>query len=147
MFLVNSPVMISWALTTAPVWPARIRPKVFAPAVTTGTPAIYVAELTVALMLATLRRICRDEFDVEEAAFPALMDFVDRMGTGASELQSVKVFRGFDRPRRIALARRPVIEQPVRPALGVGGAEQRGVQEIVVAHAVRHYMECSAAPE
>ncbi|MFN4273770.1 MAG: TerB family tellurite resistance protein [Aliihoeflea sp.] len=56
--------------------------------------------------LATLRRICRDEFDVEEAAFPALMDFVDRMGTGASELQSVKVFRGFDRPRRIALARR-----------------------------------------
>lgn len=55
--------------------------------------------------LATLRRICSEAFDVSEASFPALMDFVERMG-GASELQAVRVFRGFDYPRRVALARR-----------------------------------------
>ena len=47
----------------------------------------------------------------------------------------------------IAFVRRAVIEQAVRPALGVGGAEQRRLQEIIVAHDVRHYMECNTAPE
>jgi uncharacterized tellurite resistance protein B-like protein len=56
--------------------------------------------------LATLRRICREAFDVDEAAFPVLMDLVDRLGGGAGNLQTLRVFRGFDRPRRIALARR-----------------------------------------
>jgi uncharacterized tellurite resistance protein B-like protein len=57
--------------------------------------------------LATFRRICKEAFDISEASFPALMDFVDRMG-GASELQTVRAFRGFDYARRVALARRMV---------------------------------------
>jgi uncharacterized tellurite resistance protein B-like protein len=56
--------------------------------------------------LATLRRICRDSFEIEEAAFPAMMDFVERMEGGTRGPRLVAVFRGFDRPRRIALARR-----------------------------------------
>lgn len=55
--------------------------------------------------LAMLRRICREAFDVEEAAFPGLMHVVEQMGVG-NELQSVRVFRSFDHPRRVALARR-----------------------------------------
>ena len=57
--------------------------------------------------LVTLRRICKEAFDIGEASFPALMDFVDRVG-GGSELQTVRVFRDFDYPRRVALARRMV---------------------------------------
>lgn len=55
--------------------------------------------------LATLRRICREAFGVDEAAFPALMEVIERMGA-VNEMQSVRAFRGFDHPRRVALARR-----------------------------------------
>jgi len=55
--------------------------------------------------LAVLRRICREAFDVEEAAFPGLMHVVEEMG-GTKGLQTVRVFRSFDHPRRVALARR-----------------------------------------
>jgi len=55
--------------------------------------------------LAMLQRICRESLDVEEAALPGLMYVVQEMG-GASEFQTVRVFRSFDHPRRVALARR-----------------------------------------
>ncbi|MGY6710319.1 MAG: TerB family tellurite resistance protein [Rhizobiaceae bacterium] len=55
--------------------------------------------------LAMLRRICREAFDVEDAAFPGLMHVVKEMG-GNSDPQTVRIFRSFDHPRRVALARR-----------------------------------------
>jgi uncharacterized tellurite resistance protein B-like protein len=53
-----------------------------------------------------LRRICRDSIDLGDGAFEAVTAFADETAQGISQPQMIAVFRGFDRERRIALARR-----------------------------------------
>lgn len=53
-----------------------------------------------------LRRVCRNSIDIGDHSFDAMVALADDMARGISQSQMVAVFRGFDRERRIALARR-----------------------------------------